>query len=152
MQICVPPGTAETRAWRSPWGPPGLWDGRSIVPKRHWDGDARGNRGGPWRLPLLDCVRSLAAHFSALAKSLPRATWHLHHHPRNPTTCPMKHPPPCHMATCLHSVTWCVGFVWLGFGSWGGATGVAPLRSCSKLPRLQVGPTSGQGRANQRWW
>ena len=33
----------------------------------------------------------------------------------------------------------------LGFGSRGGAAGVAPVRSCWKLPWLQVGPAAGQG-------
>ena len=30
-----------------------------------------------------------------------------------------------------------------------GASGVAPVRSCSNLLRLQVGPAAGQGRAHQ---
>ena len=27
----------------------------------------------------------------------------------------------------------CIGFAWPGFGSWGAAAGVAPVRSCQKL-------------------
>ena len=40
--------------------------------------------------------------------------------------------------TTLAKVHPCIGFAWQGFGSVGGATGVASVRSCSKLPLCPI--------------